>query len=679
MYVEVEEEKKGFPLRDFLIKLLLIIIFVVLLVLFLPIPKLGGITDKVFNANVQNVKEASLSYFTTERLPKKVGESLNLTLQEMVDLHLILPFTDKDGNACSMENSFVELKKLEKEYEMKVHLKCNDEENYVITKMGCYDYCEGSICEEKKCPECPKCEECPTCAECPKENETPSLPVTPTPPTNPTLPYKPGDTPPPEETEKPPVTPPVKPPVKPDPTPTPPPTNPDPAPDYGNPSCTLQITYGTKGENDWYRSNVTVAFASKSASKNATITGYGIGTSFNYNGNNSYTVTSNGVYTIYGYVKDSNGKTANCKIVVKKDTETPDCKLGILKGTRNAEGIFITDVIVGFVSKIDNVSGIRSFGMGTTSSPSYNGVTSYTISKDGVYTIYGYVKDHAGNSSSCSMTIEKKEQPTISVPSCELEVVSGTLGTGGWYISNINIGFKYKTSTNGATITDYGIGTSLNYNGNNNYIVTNDGVYTIYGYVRDSRGNTGYCSKTVEKRSNISKPSCELEITSGTMGENGWYISDVNVGFKYKSTTNGAIITNHGIGTSTNYNGGNNYWITTDGIHTIYGYVKDSNGNTAYCNITVKKDSTPPKCEITAVGGSYNSAGKYFTSNIVMGWTTKSAVSGISAYGIGLSFNYSMNSTYTITSNGVYNVYGYLKSNSGLTSSCCIKVERRVQ
>ena len=656
MYVETEEVKRGFPLRDFLIKLLLIIIFVVLLVLFLPIPKMSGVIDKIFNANVQTVKDAALSYFTTERLPKDVGSSVNLTLQEMIDLHLILPFTDKDGNLCNMEESYVSLKKFSAEYEMKINLKCGNDERYVLTKMGCYDYCEGSICEEKKCPECEKCTDCST-------DDVPSEPSV---PSDPTLPFKPGDT-------KPPI-----PNPKPNPTPNPKPDpKPDPEPDYG-PACVLQITSGSRGDNGWYISDVRVSFKSKSASKNASITGYGIGTSLNYAGNNTFTVSSNGITTVYGYVKDSRGKTAKCSVVVKKDNERPSCKIDVLKGTRDANGIFISDVTVGFVSTVDKISGIKAVGIGTSSTPIYNGVTRYTIVKDGIYTIYGFVKDLAGNEASCSIIIEKEEKPSTSIPNCELQVTSGTLGNGSWYISNVNIGFKSRTTTNGATITDYGIGTSLNYNGNSNYLVSNDGINTIYGYVKDSNGNTNVCSIKVEKRpNNNSQPSCVLEITNGTLGENGWYISNVNVGFRSRTTTNGASITGYGIGTSLNYNGNSNYLVTSDGIHTIYGYIKDSYGNTASCSIVVKKDSSPPLCELYATSGVYNQTGAYFTSDVGISWKNKISASGISSYGIGLTFNYSMNSTYFVTTNGIHNVYGYLKSNSGLTSTCCVKVDRR--
>ena len=109
MYAE-EEVKRGTPIRDFLLKLILVIIFVLLLLWLLPARinstlqsnnggngngngssttsggnvDLTAITNRIFNANIQEMKEAGILYYTTERLPKNVGDESKLTLKEMV-------------------------------------------------------------------------------------------------------------------------------------------------------------------------------------------------------------------------------------------------------------------------------------------------------------------------------------------------------------------------------------------------------------------------------------------------------------------------------------------------------------------------------------------------------------------------------------------------------------------
>ena len=81
----------------------------------------------------------------------------------------------------------------------------------------------------------------------------------------------------------------------------------------GDPSCTLKVISGTKNANGTYSGNVVIGFDKKNAGANATLTDFGVGKELNYE-NSTYTVTTEGATTIYGYVKNSSGKTAVCNI-----------------------------------------------------------------------------------------------------------------------------------------------------------------------------------------------------------------------------------------------------------------------------------------------------------------------------------------------------------------------------
>ena len=108
MYTE-EYNRKGFPLKDFLAKLVLVIVFVILLVLLLPKfiqPKIvqqncndtklsstsdncdsvayNSLTSQIFQDNIDRMKEAAISYYTTDRLPETVGAKDTMTLGEMI-------------------------------------------------------------------------------------------------------------------------------------------------------------------------------------------------------------------------------------------------------------------------------------------------------------------------------------------------------------------------------------------------------------------------------------------------------------------------------------------------------------------------------------------------------------------------------------------------------------------
>ena len=739
-----DEETRGVPIKTFIISLILIIVFILLLMWLLPIPKISGSNDsnnnnnnnnnnnqgnvvrefpnidgllnRIFIDNVDSMKNAAISYFTTDKLPGKVGDSVTLTLQEMLDKHLLLPFTDKEGKSCDTSKSYVSLTKLNDSYELKVNLKCGEEEAYILVPMGCYSYCTSAICQNK-------------------EQTTKYVQVS-TDKTKTIVDNK-GD----EVIVK------------------------------TSPRCELYVSTGTLGDNSWYISDAVVKFKSKYATTSgAKITSYGLSTQASalYNNQDSYTVNNDGTTTVYGYVKDSNGYTSTCSITVKKDTVKPSCELSVLSGTKASNGVYVSDITVGFSSRIDEISGISNYGLGNTSTVLYNKLSKYNITTNGTHKIYGYVMDKAGHTAVCDLTVkrDKPSTPVVSNPSCTLKVTSGTVGTNGWYKSNVVIGFATKTSTNNATITSFGLGTSENYNGSDTYTVNNDGTTTVYGYVKDSNGYTSTCSITVKKddtkpncqlsvlsgvvneqgiyvsdasvglttktdatsglanygMSNytkavynkivrfkvlsngthkiygyvidkagntamcditlkretptpvVSNPSCSLEVTNGTVGTNGWYKSNVVIGFATKTSTNNATITSFGLGTSENYNGSDTYTVNNDGTTTVYGYVKDSNGYTSTCSITVKKDDTKPNCALKVTSGTEKDG--YYTSNVTVSLTSKTdAASGVANYGIGTSKVYNKNTTYTVSTKGTTTVYGYVQDTAGNENVCSINVQ----
>ena len=67
----MEETRKSSIVRDLIIKIFLILLFVFLITILFPMPNLTAFYDSVFNNNVQSMKDAADSYFTKERMPEK--------------------------------------------------------------------------------------------------------------------------------------------------------------------------------------------------------------------------------------------------------------------------------------------------------------------------------------------------------------------------------------------------------------------------------------------------------------------------------------------------------------------------------------------------------------------------------------------------------------------------------
>ena len=155
MYTE-ENIRGRFPLRDVLLKIMIVIIFIIL-ILFVIAKVMGpsnnrerknGDYDVVFNENLEAMETFAYTYFTEDRLPKEIEDSAELTLREAFNLNLMDSFTDADGKACDVNESYIRLTKNEDDYTLRVNLKCNEQEDYLLTKVNTYDYCENTICEK---------------------------------------------------------------------------------------------------------------------------------------------------------------------------------------------------------------------------------------------------------------------------------------------------------------------------------------------------------------------------------------------------------------------------------------------------------------------------------------------------------------------------------------------------
>ena len=313
-------------------------------------------------------------------------------------------------------------------------------------------------------------------------------------------------------------------------------------------SCELEVASGELGVNEWYRSDVVVKFKDKKASNKASVKKYGIDQEKQLNNKNEYKVTKDGTTKVYGYIKDSKGKEATCSITIRKDTALPTCELEVTKGTKDKNNNYTSDVEISFKNKKDDLSELDIYGISDTKDPLYNEEKTFKISKQGKTTVYGHVKDKAGNVNLCKITINK-----------------------------INKSNTSKNNNNKKKKTNNKNNNNSNNNNNNN----------------SNKKNNNSKKQTTSKKTTIRKVeplSCQLTVHSGTLGKNNIYTSNVIVKFKI-IITHGTKVTGYGIGKTTTYAKNSSYTVRDDGTHKIYGYVKDNKGNTSRCSITIKKSS----------------------------------------------------------------------------------------
>ena len=266
--------------------------------------------------------------------------------------------------------------------------------------------------------------------------------------------------------------------------------------DKTNPTCSLSLS-GSAGVDRWYRSNVKVTLTHDDNLSGVSQKGLLNDGAEEYNGLGSATRSTE--TTIYGtrfngYVKDRAGNKGNCTITFKVDKTAPTCTVNV-SGTAGVDRWYRSNVSLS-LSSSDALSGIHQKGLKNTSGVEYNGVTTGSYSNETTtsgITYYGYVKDKAGNTASCTgrFFIDK------TAPTCTVNV-SGTAGVEKWYRSAVSISLTERDSLSGVHQRGLKNTSGVEYNGvttGSRINETGTGGLTYYGYVKDKAGNTGSCSE----------------------------------------------------------------------------------------------------------------------------------------------------------------------------------------
>ena len=137
MYYEDNNVKLKVDWKSLIIKVVLILLVVLLIIWIFPMPKLDTFYNKVYNDNLNTMKEASENYFTSDKLPSKTGDSVTLKLQDMLDKKLVTNFTDKNNNQCSNTNSYATVTKTDNSnYVLKVQLSCDEKTDYILENLN---------------------------------------------------------------------------------------------------------------------------------------------------------------------------------------------------------------------------------------------------------------------------------------------------------------------------------------------------------------------------------------------------------------------------------------------------------------------------------------------------------------------------------------------------------------
>ncbi len=209
-------------------------------------------------------------------------------------------------------------------------------------------------------------------------------------------------------------------------------------------------------------------------------------------------------------ISDRAGNTKRCPVNVKVDTNAPTCELEVVGATYEENGWYSGPIKVRFKSGSinDSESGKNTWGIGTSAEhPDYNRKEVLDLTNiNGVVTVFGYVKDNAGNEGTCSKNLRTgMQRPDFDIYyGYQIFPLKEDYSTSNITVTSNNV---LKTTSDNPTITFSNMAKYTNANRvviTTSNIVTNPSTYTL------KVGST-----TVNARA-ISGKRLEFDITPGS-------------------------------------------------------------------------------------------------------------------------------------------------------------------
>lgn len=378
--------------------------------------------------------------------------------------------------------------------------------------------------------------------------------------------------------------------------------------DMTPPTLSITPSGGTLGDNGWFISGPMTT----STSATDAISGVA-GVSIN-GGNNTFTVSSDGVYPLVASATDNAGNTAATSATVKLDTVSPSLSASASPEDGNG-GWYVSPAIVSATAS-DATSGMAGVQVRMDGGAWQDGST-VTVDTDGTHTVEFQSWDQAGNHASTSPLMV---QVDITPPVADASLPAPD-GLNGWYVSPVTISANSSDATSGLASQGVALDGS---SWAPSAAISTDGAFTVQVQAQDNAGNTAQSSVVVHM--DATAPSASMLLPPAD-GENGWYVSPVTVSTGGEDATSGVgdqKVSLDGITWPTSLT------LSEDGIYTVQERVTDNAGNATTLSQTIQIDHTQPSLSMPALTGTPGQAG-WYTSSVGVSVDASDLTSGVAS------------------------------------------------
>jgi hypothetical protein len=304
----------------------------------------------------------------------------------------------------------------------------------------------------------------------------------------------------------------------------------------------------------------------------------------------SYTFTTAGARTVYGWAKDAAGNVSapvsRSITITLPDTTAPTVTNFTVPATATALTVSVsmaaTDnvAVTGYIVTSTSTAPLAS-AIGWTSTPP----TSFTFSSAGIKNIYGWAKDAAGNVSApatsiVTITLSDTTAPTMTNFTVPATAAALTVSVSMAATDNVAVTGYIVTSTSTAPLAS---ATGWTSTPPTSFTFSSAGTKTVYGWAKDAAGNVSasLSATVVIAKADITPPMVTSLIVPGSSGS---LTVTASMAATDDAGVTGYMITETStapLASATNWSAlsPTSYTFSSAGTKTVYGWAKDAAGN----------------------------------------------------------------------------------------------------
>lgn len=303
-------------------------------------------------------------------------------------------------------------------------------------------------------------------------------------------------------------------------------------------------------------------------------------------------------------------------LVIKSDVQlTPASAANTVGATQLLTATVLSNSVpvVGTTVTFTFVDGPRA-GQTATATTNENGVAtySYTSTVEGTDGVTAKFVDQLSRTQTSGRSAITWTKPADATPPVVTHTITGgTPSASGWYSSDVTVTFS-ATDAESAVTTD----------GCDTQHVTSTTTADGVTFTCKATSTGGEASDAVTIKLDKTVPTVTGAVSSGTLGANGWYTSDVVVTWTPSAAGPSGQTPSADCG---------NVTLTTDTpSHTFTCTITTGAGlSSAQGTVTVKRDAQSPKIAYALTGTLGNNG--WYVSDVGVNWTTTAGLSGVNS------------------------------------------------